>query len=115
MAARTPLYALLSHRIALPTRDIGRVYERQLEVSIEAAMSAAGQRRFFADVCITSALLLIPAEYRTSQPVGSGPKGDIAVLYSITSSARESSVDGTLRLSALAVLRLITSSNLVGC
>ena len=35
--------------------------------------------------------------------------------YSITSSARASSVGGTSRPSALAVLRLITSSNLVGC
>src|SRR5262249_13606960 len=34
--------------------------------------------------------------------------------YSITSSARASSVGGTSRLSAFAVLRLITSSNLVG-
>jgi hypothetical protein len=33
----------------------------------------------------------------------------------ITSSARASSVSGTVRPSALAVLRLITSSNLVGC
>jgi hypothetical protein len=36
-------------------------------------------------------------------------------LYSITSSARESRVGGTVRPSALAVLRLMTSSNLVGC
>src|SRR5207248_1187110 len=36
-------------------------------------------------------------------------------LYSITSSARASNVGGTVRPSALAVLRLITSSNLVGC
>jgi hypothetical protein len=35
-------------------------------------------------------------------------------LYSITSSARASSEGGTVRPSALAVLRLITSSNLVG-
>src|SRR5262245_3050342 len=35
-------------------------------------------------------------------------------LYSITSSARASSVGGTSRPSALAVLRLITSSYLVG-
>jgi hypothetical protein len=35
--------------------------------------------------------------------------------YSITSSARTSSVGGTSSPSALAVLRLITSSNLVGC
>jgi hypothetical protein len=36
-------------------------------------------------------------------------------LYSITSSARASSEGGTAIPSALAVLRLITSSNLVGC
>src|SRR5262249_41862385 len=35
--------------------------------------------------------------------------------YSITSSARASSIGGTSRPSALAVLRSITSSNLVGC
>src|SRR5262245_51316858 len=35
--------------------------------------------------------------------------------HSITSSARASSVGGTSRPSALAVLRLISSSNLVGC
>src|SRR5438270_13945874 len=35
--------------------------------------------------------------------------------YSITSSASASSVGGTLRPSVLAVLRLITKSNFVGC
>src|SRR6516165_8547457 len=35
--------------------------------------------------------------------------------HSITSSARASSIGGTCRPSALAVLRLIPSSNLVGC
>jgi hypothetical protein len=35
--------------------------------------------------------------------------------HSITSSARASSMGGIVRLSVLAVLRLITSSNLVGC
>jgi hypothetical protein len=35
--------------------------------------------------------------------------------YSITSSARTSKEGGTVRPSALAVLRLITNSNLVGC
>src|SRR5262249_10967025 len=38
-----------------------------------------------------------------------------APYHSITSSARASSVSGTTRPSALAVLRLTTSSNLVGC
>ena len=41
-----------------------------------------------------------------------GPKADIG-NYSIASSARASSVGGTVRLSALAVFRLITSSNFV--
>src|SRR5262249_52131921 len=35
--------------------------------------------------------------------------------YSITSSARASSVGGTVRPSALAVVRLMTRSNLIGC
>jgi len=36
-------------------------------------------------------------------------------IYSITLSARSSSVDDTSRPNALAVLLLITSSNLLGC
>jgi len=46
-----------------------------------------------------------------------GPKADIApaASYSITSSARESSEGGTVNPSALAALRLITSSNFVDC
>ena len=38
-----------------------------------------------------------------------------SVRHSITSSAATSSLSGTVRPSALAVLRLMTSSNLVGC
>src|SRR5258705_13823781 len=56
----------------------------------------------------------------------SGLKSDIApwpfrasngshLVYSITSSARPSSEGGTVSPRALAVLRLITSSNLTGC
>src|SRR5262249_16787633 len=41
-------------------------------------------------------------------------RDEIATSHSITSSARASSVGGTSRPSALAVLRLIASSNLVG-
>src|SRR5262245_25427048 len=43
-----------------------------------------------------------------------GPPEGLAA-YSITSSARASSEGGTVSPSALAVLRLITSSNFVGC
>src|SRR3981189_2386950 len=39
----------------------------------------------------------------------------VALPYSITSSARASNVGGSSRPSALAVLRLMTSSNFVGC
>jgi hypothetical protein len=39
----------------------------------------------------------------------------LQIAYSMISSARCSSDCGTVRPSALAVLRLITSSNLVGC
>src|SRR5262249_11926499 len=40
---------------------------------------------------------------------------ELAALHSITSSASASSLSGIWRPSALAVLRLITNSNLVGC
>src|SRR5262249_21523269 len=42
-------------------------------------------------------------------------RNKLAALHSITSSAATSSLSGTWRPSALAVLRLSTSSNLVGC
>src|ERR1700716_1318950 len=40
---------------------------------------------------------------------------EAAAVHSITSSARASSVGGTFMPSAFAVLRLMTSSNFVGC
>jgi len=42
-------------------------------------------------------------------------RDELAPLHSITSSARASSVGGTVRPSALAVFRLITNSKCVGC
>src|SRR5262245_43499175 len=53
---------------------------------------------------------------RSERPGGrSGEHRDeLASLHSITSSARASSVGGTSSPSALAVLRLMTSSNLLG-
>src|SRR6516165_9593826 len=42
-------------------------------------------------------------------------RDELAAFHSITSSARASSVGGTSRPSALAVVRLMTRSNLVGC
>jgi hypothetical protein len=43
------------------------------------------------------------------------PEAAIRLCYSITSSARARIEGGTFRPSALAVLRLMTSSNVVGC
>jgi len=43
-----------------------------------------------------------------------GPKGDITAIHSTTSSARASSDGDTVRPRALAVLRLIANSYLVG-
>ena len=43
------------------------------------------------------------------------PKAAIRLSYSITSSARERIDGGMVKPSALAVLRLTTSSNVVGC
>jgi len=43
------------------------------------------------------------------------PRDELAPLHSITSSARASNVGGTSRPSVLAVVRLMTRSNLVGC
>ena len=42
-------------------------------------------------------------------------RDELAPLHSITSSARASSVGGTSSPSAFAVLRLMTSSNVLGC
>ena len=56
-----------------------------------------------------------------AQPGGSPPcragehRNELSPRHSITSSARASTLAGISMPSALAVLRLITSSNLVGC
>src|SRR2546421_8156116 len=59
--------------------------------------------------------LLRARRKRPRRPRAAEKRDELAPPHSITSSARASSVGGTVRLSALAVLRLMTSSNLVGC
>src|SRR6266446_3120689 len=54
-------------------------------------------------------------EYRVGVVGHSSQEDDARALHSITSSARESRSSEILTPSALAVLRLITSSNLVDC
>src|SRR5262245_11021800 len=59
--------------------------------------------------------LLRPCRERPRRRRAAEQRDEIAPPHSITSSARASRVGGTSRPSALAVLRLITSSNFVGC
>jgi hypothetical protein len=53
---------------------------------------------------------------RETTTAAGAEQGDaVPPLHSITSSARARRVGGTVRSSAFAVFRLMTSSNLVGC
>src|SRR5882672_12716176 len=62
-----------------------------------------------------SALVRITDLSRTSREVRKVPKNGNGQLYSITSSARDSSVGGTARPRAFAEFTLIESSKRVGC
>src|SRR5215470_1156540 len=67
-----------------------------------------------ADAAHALALLRARRE-RPSNRCAAEQRDERAPLHSITSSARPSSVGGTARPSAFAVIRLMTRSNLVGC
>ena len=62
-----------------------------------------------------SVSISIGTEQQTSPLLSKGQSPTSALGYSITSSAITSRLCGIVRPSAFAVLRLITSSNLVGC
>src|SRR5262245_2830926 len=59
--------------------------------------------------------LLRPHRQRPRRRRAAEQRDEVAPLHSITSSARASSVGGMVRPSTLAVVRLMTSSNLDGC
>src|SRR5262245_54356576 len=59
--------------------------------------------------------LLRPRRERPRRCRAAEERDEVAAHHSITSSARASSVGGMSSPSVLAVLRLMTSSNLVGC
>src|SRR5713226_154921 len=59
--------------------------------------------------------MLCPASNSRFVPTRDSCHRSNLIAYSITSSARASSDGSTSRPSALAVVRLMTSSNLVGC
>src|SRR5262245_4897196 len=73
---------------------------------------AGGGRRQHAD--LAHPLRLLRARRQWPHPRTAEQCNELAPFHSITSSARASNVDGTSRPSALAVLRLMTSSYLVG-
>src|SRR4051812_28976637 len=75
--------------------------------------SSSGAESQVADTRYFGRLLLRPRRERPSRRAAE-QRDEIAAPHSITSSARASSVGGTVRLTALAVLRLMTSSYLVG-
>src|SRR5262245_17803189 len=72
-------------------------------------------RRENADSSDLHRWLRLRDERRCEHACTHGLEKPTAVHYSITWSARSSSAGGIVNPSALAVLRLITSSNLVGC
>ena len=79
-------------------------------------------RDWFATVCVSSwreLMSALPLEsghlQRTSRCQLSANSGHASPHYSITSSAMESTPAGMARRSALAVVRLMTNSNLVDC
>src|SRR5262249_53885084 len=84
----------------------------------DAGTHAAGCRPSW--VRAPSSLLLSLSAFARCTHGRDVPEPDVSkcsktVTYSITSSARASRVGGRFRPSALAVLRLMLSSNLVGC
>src|SRR5262249_44581195 len=80
-------------------------------------LSALGHERTKRHHAAMSVLPPKADKWQTSRDVRFVPKGDIRTAadfsYSITSSARADSPGGTSSLRVLAVLRLITNSNLV--
>ena len=77
-------------------------------------MSAWGQKQTFSRSVAMSALPPKADIDGCNHDVRLVPKADMGA-YSITSSARAINVGGTITPSALAVFRLIRSSNLAGC
>src|SRR5262249_12820271 len=83
-------------------------------------MSAKGQKLTYSTRSKSSALPSIADEqadiaHRQLRANNDQSASQQKPAYSITSSARESSVGGIVRPSVLAVWRLMTSSNFVGC
>jgi hypothetical protein len=84
-------------------------------ISPEPSMSALGQKQTSVHVRVMSALLLKADMAQQDRDVRLVPLAEVADLHSIAWSACASSIGGTVRPSALAVVRLMISSKRVGC
>ena len=82
--------------------------------AVEWAPNATHSRRRAMSVSLPTPDVLLSRKKRRSGPISDQVQRSKIAHYSITSSARPSNGSGTVMPSALAVLRLITSSYLVG-
>src|SRR5258708_6072486 len=114
MTIRREVIALCRFRFEVPVVNSRHPVQ---ELQIGGTGACTHKSRTLTDLAMSA--LPSEADIRASlQPVCFVPEADSCSAtrrYSITSSARASNEGGTVRPSALAVLRLITSSYLVGC
>ncbi len=108
--AAGPAYVDACRRALRPTQALEPVKHGPKPALIGRGLDRAHQHR---DPTRTGGLLRARRERPRRR--AADERDELAAPHSITSSALASSVAGTSRPSALAVLRLITSSNLVGC
>src|SRR5262245_57580240 len=92
-------------------------YARLYRVLMSTAWFAVIKAHFTRNLHSSADLALVLLRARRERPCGRAAeeRDERAPPHSITSSARASSVGGISRPSALAVVRLMTKSNLVGC
>ena len=109
------LPVLLRRLIASPEAQDKASYRFKSSSVREGPMSALGQKQTFAVQYAMSALPPIADMCGALADVRFVPIADIGRLYSITSFARSRNASGIVKPSALAVVRLTTRSNLVGC
>src|SRR5262245_22047108 len=102
--------AILDPQVAAlaPAQLLQRLLERR-----ELGTASGGTAREHADAPYPLALLRAPCQ-RPRRRRAADKRYELAPPHSITSSARASSVRGTSRLSAFAVLRLMINSSAVG-
>src|SRR4051812_14141670 len=104
---------VVAHHAALGRATIHQVAARAVAViSFERRVEALMP---FIVACPVISFLRRCAYTKKHEERTANQRDKVPPLHSITSSARASSVAGTSMPSALAVVRLITSSNLVGC